>query len=107
MLILFVKKASQKLDALSRTASSLTFEQPKLLLNALIAAQFSYALVFWLFHARKLNKWLNNIHERALRLVYKDYTSSFDELLTKDNSFRLHYHNLQNPAIQIFKVKLG
>ena len=43
----------------------------------------------------------------AIRLVYKDYTSSFDELLFKDNSFRIHHRNLQKLAIEIFKVKLG
>ena len=43
------------------------------------------------------------MHGTALRLVYKDYISSFDELLIKDNSFS----NLQKLTIEIFKVKLG
>ena len=41
-----------------------------------------------------------------MRLVYKDYISSFDELLLKDNSFRIHHRKLQKIAIKIFKVKL-
>ena len=101
------KKASQKLNALARMTSSLKFKQRKLLLNAFIAAQFSYAPVIWMFHSRKLNNRINHIHERALRLVYKDYTSSFDELLLEDNSFRIHHRNLQKRDIEIFKVKLG
>ena len=32
---------------------------------------------------------------------------SFDELLLKDDSFRIHHRNLQKPSIDIFKVKLG
>ena len=60
-----------------------------------------------MFHSRKLNNRINHIHERALRLVYKDYTSSFEELLLKDNSLRIHYRNLQKLAIEILKVKLG
>ena len=80
------KKASQKLNALARMASSLKFKQRKLLLNAFITSQFSYAPVVWMFHSRKLNNRINHIHEMAMRLVYKDYTSSFDELLFKDNS---------------------
>ena len=87
--------------------SSLKFKQRKLLLNAFITAQFSYASVIWMFHSRKLNNRINHIHERALRLVYKDYTRTFDELLLKDNSFRIHHRNLQKLAIEIFKVKLG
>ena len=60
-----------------------------------------------MFHSRKLNNRINHIHERALRLVYKDYTTSFDELLLKDNYFRIHHRNLQKLAIEIFYVKLG
>ena len=43
----------------------------------------------------------------VLRLVCKDYTSSFDELLLKDNSLRIPHRNLQKLAIEIFKVRLG
>ena len=87
--------------------SSLKFNQRKLLLNAFITSQFSYAPVVWMFHSRKLKNRINHIHERAIRLVYKDYTSSFDELLFKDNSLRIRHRSLQKLAIQIFKVKLG
>ena len=88
-------------------ASFLKFEQRKLLLNVFITVQFSYAPVIWMFHSRKLNSRINHKQERALRLVYKDYTGSFDELLLKDDSFRIHHRNLQKPSIDIFKVKLG
>ena len=44
---------------------------------------------------------------KELRLVYKDYISSFDDLLAKDNSFKIHQRNLQKLAIEIFKVKKG
>ena len=101
------KKVSQKLNALARMASSLKFKQRKLLLNAFITSQFSYAPVVWMFHSRKLNNRINHIHEMAMRLVYKDYTSSFDELLFKDKSFRIHHRNLQKPAIEIFKVGIA
>ena len=100
------KKASQKLNALSRIASSLKFDQRKTIMNAFITSQFSYAPVIWMFHSRRLNNRINHIHERALRIVYKDYTSSFDELLLKDNSFKIHHRNLQKLAIEMFKIKL-
>ena len=46
------------------------------------------------------------MHYRALRLTYKEYTGSSDELLSKDNSFRIHQDNPQKLAVEIFKVKL-
>ena len=82
------KKASQKLNALLRVVCSLTFPQRKLLLNVFITSQFPYIPIVWMFHSRKLNHRINNIHERAFRLVYKDYNSSLNDLLVKDSFFK-------------------
>ena len=60
-----------------------------------------------MFHSRKLNERINHIHERALRIVYKDFNSSFQELLIKDNSSNIHRRNLQKLVTEIFKVKSG
>ena len=88
-------------------AFTLKFKQRNLLLNVFITSQFSYASVVWMFHSKKLNNQINHIHERTMRLVFKDYTSSFDELMLKDHSFRIHHRNLQKFTIEIFKVKSG
>ena len=59
-----------------------------------------------MFHSRTLNQRINKIHERALRLVYRnDGHLSFEELLVKDKSVSIHQKNLQNLAIEIFKSK--
>ena len=97
------KKASQKLNALSRVAYQLDFNQRKLLMNAFITSQFFYAPVVWMFHSRKQNHHINRIHERALRVVYKDYNSTFDELLEKDNSYTIHDRNFQKLVTEIKK----
>ena len=52
-----------------------------------------------------MNAKINYIHERALRLVYGDYTISFEELLIKDKSVSIHHRNIQKVAIEMFKVK--
>ena len=56
---------------------------------------------------RGLNNKINHIHERALRIAYSDYSSSFEGLLNKDKSVTIHQRNLQQLAIEIFKVKRG
>ena len=58
-----------------------------------------------MFCSRKMNNKINYIHERALRLVYEDYKTSFEELLSKDNSVSIHHRNIQDVAIEMFKVK--
>ena len=59
-----------------------------------------------MFHNRKLNNHINRIHERALRIVYQDHNSTFEELLTENGSFKNHDRNLQRLLIEIFKVKM-
>ena len=58
-----------------------------------------------MFHSRTLNNRINRLHERALRLAYKDRKSSFEQLLNLDKSFTIHHRNLQNLAIEMYKVK--
>ena len=58
-----------------------------------------------MFHSRRLNNKINKLHERALRLVYKNKTLSFVELLIMDNSFTVHHRNLQKLAIEMYKAK--
>ena len=107
MLSPFVKIPVKNINAVSRMESFLKFKQRKLLLNAFITAQFSYAPALQMFHSRTLNNQINHIHERALTLVYKDYTSTFNELLLKNNSLRIHHCNLKKCAIEILKIRLG
>ena len=58
-----------------------------------------------MFHTIELNRKINYIHERALRIVYRDNSSSFIELPKKDNSVFIHYRNIQSLAIELYKVK--
>ena len=60
-----------------------------------------------MFHSRGLNNKIKRIHERALRITYKDKSSTFQELLEKDNSASIHHRNVQKPAIEIYKVLHG
>ena len=101
------KKSSCKVTALARVAKFLPFYKKKLLFNSFIESQFSYCPLVWMFCSRKLNAKINHIHERALRIIYNDYTSSFENLLRSDKSLTVHQRNIQLVAIEMFKVKKG
>jgi len=99
------KKGNQKLHALARIAKYLDKDKLRALMNAFIKSQFNYCSLIWMFHSRTLNNKINRLHERALRIVYKDYNSTFKELLQLDNSFTIHEMNLQKLATEMYKIK--
>ena len=39
-----------------------------------------------MFHSRPINNRIDHIDERALKIIYQDYNSSFKELLRKDKT---------------------
>ena len=66
-------------------------------------SQFSYCPLVWTFHNRQINTRINNIQYCALQMVYQDEISSFDELLQKDWSVKIHHRNLQFLATEMYK----
>ena len=57
-----------------------------------------------MFHGRQINNKINKLHERALRIIYNDSVTSFEDLLIKDNSFTIHHQNIQSLATEIYKA---
>ena len=98
-------KASNKINALARIFPYIPLEQRKILMNSFFLSQFNYCSLVWMNHSRSLNNRINRLHERALRLVYKDFNSTFSELLEIDKSVSIHQRNLQKLALEMFKVK--
>ena len=98
------KKASQKLNAISRITPYMDFDKRKLVVNAFFSSQFNYCSLIWMCHNRTYNNKINRLHERCLRLIYNDKQSFFEEILIKDNSVSVNHKNLQALAIEMFNV---
>ena len=81
----------------------MSLDKRRMVMKTFIESQFNYHPIIWMFHSRTLNNKINRLHERALRIVYSDYKSSFCELLEKDKSFSIHHKNIQSLAIEIYK----
>ena len=56
-----------------------------------------------MLHDRSPNQQINEIHERALRIAYKNSCSYFNELLTTENIVSIHHKSLQLLANEIYK----
>ena len=58
-----------------------------------------------MFHSRALNNKIKRLHERCLYIIYNDNTSSFTELLERDNSVSVHH--IQVLSKELYKVVNG
>ena len=72
-----------------------------------VKSQFGYCPRKWMFRNRKVDRKINHLQERSLRIVYDDYTSSFENLLKKEYSFKIHHKKIQSLAVELFKIFKG
>ena len=98
-------RASQKIYALSRVFLYLSLNQRRMIMQSLIMSQFGYFTLIWMNYNPSLNSNINRVHERALRIVYRDKKPTFKEILEKDNSVNVHVENLQVLVTEMYKVQ--
>ena len=96
------KRASVKINAFARISPYIDEGKRRLIMNAFFNSQFNYCPLAWVFHSRKLNNKINELHKRCLRIVYNESSSTFERLLAKDNSVSTDDRNLQ--VLEMFKV---
>ena len=101
------KKASLKLNALSRITPQLDFKKKKLLINSFFMPQFNYYQLTWMCHNRTKNKRTNRLHERCLRSIDNGKNSSFHDLLEKHSFFSIHHRNFRAPATEMCRIYNG
>ena len=89
-----IKKVDSKLSALSRLTKFMTLQKKGTLYRAFCESQFKYCFLTWTFHVRKTYYKINRLQESALRLIYNDHISSFEELLSKEGTFTIHEQNI-------------
>ena len=99
----FVKKTANKLNALARIAPYLNHNQIRLIYNSFFKGQLSYCPLIWIFCSRRSNHPINKLQERALRIAYNDFNSSFSELLEKANESTMDIRNLKFLLTEVFK----
>ena len=90
---------------MARISRYLSQDKLEIIMKTFIQSQFNYCPLVWMFYSRTINDKINKLHERALRLVYKNGNLTFDALLELDNSVTVHQNNLQKLAIEMYKAK--
>ena len=96
------QKANNKISAFSRISNYLNQKQSLLLYNSFIMSQFNYCSLIWMFCGKVANNCVNRTHKRALRILFNDFTSSFEELLQKANQCTIHRKSLQKLMVEVY-----
>ena len=90
---------------MARLANFMNENQRKTIMRAFITSQFGYCPLIWMHHSRSLNNRINRLHERTLRIVYKEPYLQFEELLIKDKTVSIHHRNIQILVTELYKIK--
>ena len=99
------RKAGNELSVLTRLSNFMSTNKKRVLMKIFTESQFGYRPLIWMFRSSGANNKINYLHERSLRMVYKDNTSSLEDLLKRDKLFTIHKGNIQSLAKELFKVK--
>ena len=57
-----------------------------------------------MFSSRRSNNLINRIHEKSLRTVCNDTSSTFQKLLQRNRSVSIYHKNIQTLTTEMFKV---
>ena len=98
-------RASQRVGVIFRLRNLIPTETKLLLYKTAILPHLTYCDTVWHFCKASDKRKLERVQERALRAVYCDKNSSYNELLRHAKLQTLNNRRLQNIAIMMFKVK--
>ena len=65
---------------------------------------FNFCPLAWYFCTETNTKKMEKLQERGLRFVYNDFSTSYEELLTKAKLSTLHIRRMRTMAIETFRI---
>ena len=100
------KKAATQLNVLKRLKTFIGFQEKKILVQSFVYSNFDYCPLVWYFSSSKSLQKIEKLQERALRFLYNDHTSSYDDLLSRSRSTKctMHVARRRLLCIEIFKT---
>ena len=81
---------------LNKISSLLDPEKKRLVSNTVIKSHFSYSPLIGMLSSLRSNNLINEIHERSLKAIYNDTSSTFQELLQRNRSVNIRHKNIKN-----------
>ena len=88
------KEAATQLNFLQRLKSFIGFKEKKVLVQSFIFSNFEHCPLVWYFSSSKSLQNIKKLHERALRFLNNDDTSSYNDLLSKSDNNNNNNHSI-------------
>lgn len=100
-------KAGRQLNVLKRIGRYLNLTCRRTIYYAFIRSVLNFCPLVWHFCSKKNQYKVERLNSRALRFVYQDFNSSYEDLLKKDDNVSLYLHRRRLLAIEVFKIVHG
>ena len=97
------QKAARQINALKRLSKFLNLDSRMAIYRTFITSNFGYCGLVWHACSAKHTHKLEKLQLRALRFVYHDYSSTYDELLERARRPSLHLGRLRTLATEVYK----
>ena len=100
-------KVSKQINALLRIKNDLDITSRRTLYNSFISSNLNYCSIVWMFMScTNLNK-LDKLNKRALRMIYDDTSSTYDELLSINNSLDIYKSCMKSLCVEMYRIRYG
>ncbi len=100
-------KVANQVNVLKRLSPYLDFSSRMTIFQSFILSNFNYCPIIWHSCTVKSANRLERLQGRALRFVYRDYTSSYEDLLRRADLGTLHSRRLKAIALEVYKIING
>ena len=98
------KKAGSQLNTIFRLRKYIGFPEKEALIEAFVFSNVNCCPLVWHSTSMPSTNTIESIQKRALRLLYNDYTSTYDSLLPKAKKPSMELKRYRTLALEIFKI---
>ena len=96
-------KAARQLNALARISMYLNISSRSLLYNSFVRSNFIFCAMVRHFYGKTNNNKIEKIQERALRIIDRDYESSYEDLVSAAVAPTMLTRRLRVVLLEVFK----
>ena len=82
----------------------MVFREKEILLNSFVYSIFNYRSRAWHFCSATSVRKIEKIQERALRILYNDFSSDFESILSKSGKSTMEVKRLRTLVLEVFKT---